>query len=59
MVWVKGTVTAVHLLSQGSGCRPPDAYRFTLTDETGAIEIMDKSACGQNHGPLKAAGQLF
>lgn len=55
MVRVKGTVTAVHILSQGSGCRPPEAYQFTLTDETGVIEIMDKGACSQNRGPLKAA----
>lgn len=55
MVRVKGTVTEIHTLSQGSGCRPPESYRFTLTDETGAIEIMDKGVCGQNRGPMKAA----
>ncbi|MDP3598305.1 MAG: hypothetical protein Q8S75_15040 [Nitrospirota bacterium] len=55
MVRVKGAVIEVHTLSQGSGCRPPEAYRVMLIDETGVIEIMDKGACGQNRGPLKAA----
>ena len=52
LVRFKGKVTALRTLSRGRGFIPPEAHTFTLTDNSGAIEIFYTGAQGKNLGPV-------
>lgn len=53
VVRFKGKVTASRTLSRGRGLIPPETHTFTLTDNSGAIEIFYTGAPqGKNLGPV-------
>ncbi len=52
LVRFKGKVTALRTLSRGRGFIPPEAQTFTLTDDSGAIELFYAGAHGTTLGPV-------
>ena len=53
LVRFKGIVTASRTIPRGIGMVPNEAHVFTLTDNTGAIEIFYTGVGGKNLGPVK------
>ena len=53
LVRLKGIVTALRTIPRRIGMVPPEAHTFTLTDDTGTIEIFYTGSNGYL-GPLKS-----